>query len=215
MASHPPAADDPSGATPRKRRRIGSPGDDGAGTPHEDAPLVRRAASGDREAFQALVEKHQGLVFAIALRRSRSRDDAEDIAQDALMHLWRSLPNLRDPNAFVGWLIALVQNRAYRFIKQRNRKVVVLKEARTALETRARERSNDTPPDESHLLLAKLPEEMRWALSWKYINGCSYAEIGSRLGLTFHQVDYLLRRARRTLKEAVENDRNSEGRARG
>jgi len=208
--------DDPGGGKPPGHRSDGATGDPDRPTEvSDDSELVLRAAAGDRGAFQSLVERHQGLVFAIALRRSRSRDDAEDIAQDALMHVWRSLPNLRDPNAFVGWLIALVQNRAYRYLQRRKRKVVVLEEARTVLEARARARSIDTPPDESHILLGKIPEKMAWALSWKYIDGCSYEQIGERLQLSFHQVDYLLRSARRSLKEAIEKDREREGRARG
>lgn len=176
----------------------------------DDAQLVTKAASGDEAAFEVLVGRFGALVLGLA-RRKVGREDADDVAQDALYHVWRSLPSLREPQAFIGWLSRLVQNRANRWIQRRHRKTVVLQQAREELLSRARRRSESAPELDTDELVRKLPDEMRLALLWKYVEGQSYDEIGKRLSMSFHQVDYLLRRARAALRKEVERLDSTEG----
>jgi RNA polymerase sigma-70 factor (ECF subfamily) len=182
----------------------------------DDTPLAIRAAAGDREAYRTLIERYHRLIYKIAYRKSGNEADAEDIVQDICLHAWRSLPRLRDPQAFLGWLMAIGQNRANRYCDRRRRKVVVLDEARRTLEERERSRAERAEADEEGgELVRRLPDEMRLALTWKYLDGCSYEEIGERLEMSFHQVDYLLRRAKSALRREVERVERSgeEGRA--
>ncbi len=176
----------------------------------EDVELVTLAIGGDQQAFAVLIDRFGGLVLGLA-RRKVGRDDADDVAQDALLHIWRSLHSLREPRAFIGWLSRLVQNRAHRWIQQKQRKRVVLKEARSELLARAEHRSRDTHAVETQELVQRLPDEMRLALQWKYIEGHSYDEIGERLGMSFHQVDYLMRRARKALREELKRSESAKG----
>lgn len=172
---------------------------------HDDLlPLVTAARAGDAGAFAALVERTHRLVYKIALHKCRDTTDADDLTQEVYLHVYRSLPSLRDPQAFLGWLMALVHNRGNRFCRQRQARVIALEEARAA---RARERERPTH-DELGIseIVATLPEEFRLALVWKYLDGCSYDEIGQRLSMSFHQVDYLLRRAKQALRMALEPD---------
>jgi len=171
----------------------------------EDAALALRAGAGDAAAFRTLIERYHRLIYKIARRKAGNEADAEDIVQDVSLHAWRSLPKLRDPQAFLGWLMAIAQNRANRFCDRRRRKVVVLDEARHTLEERERGRAERADADEEGgELVRRLPDEMRLALTWKYLDGCSYEEIGERLDMSFHQVDYLLRRAKAALRREVE-----------
>ncbi|MEC9477244.1 MAG: sigma-70 family RNA polymerase sigma factor [Planctomycetota bacterium] len=176
----------------------------------DDSTLVKRAAGGEEAAFEELVRRFGGLVLGLA-RRKVGREDADDVAQDALLHVWRSLPSLREPQAFIGWLSRLVQNRANRWIHQRSRKLVVLQQARNELLTRAEARSENSSQLETHELVSQLPDEMRLALIWKYVEGLSYDEIGERLSMSFHQVDYLMRRARATLRKQLERSDDTKG----
>ena len=176
----------------------------------EDVELVQLAASGDEAAFGVLIDRFGGLVLGLA-RRKVGREDADDVAQDALFHIWRSLPSLRVPRAFIGWLSRLVQNRAHRWIQQKQRKRVVLQQARTELLARAQHRSKESSSIETDELVQRLPDEMRLALQWKYIEGRSYDEIGDRLGMSFHQVDYLMRRARAALRKELERSESAKG----
>ena len=182
----------------------------------DDATLARAAGGGDRAAYRVLMERYQRLLFKIALRKSNNQADAEDIVQDVCLHAWRSLPKIRDPQAFLGWLMAIANNRANRYCDRRRRKIVVLDEARKTLEEREHARAARADADEDGgELVRRLPDEMRLALTWKYLDGCSYEEIGERLSMSFHQVDYLLRRAKAALRHEVERVERSgeEGRA--
>ena len=176
----------------------------------EDVELVTLAIGGDQQAFAVLIDRFGGLVLGLA-RRKVGRDDADDVAQDALLHIWRSLPSLREPRAFIGWLSRLVQNRAHRWIQQKQRKRVVLQQARTEVLARAQHRSKESTSVETDELVQRLPDEMRLALQWKYIEGHSYEEIGERLSLSFHQVDYLMRRARKALREELKRSESAKG----
>ncbi len=80
--------------------------------------LVRRARQGDRDAFGDLVTQFESLVFGIVLRRLRNRSEAREVTQDVFMQAMRKLPQLREPERFVGWLrsiaVRMSINRAVR-----------------------------------------------------------------------------------------------------
>ena len=67
-----------------------------------DEELVRRAARGDADAFDALARDRIDRLFAIAVRILRDHHDAEDAVQQALWTAWCDLPGLRDPSRDTG-----------------------------------------------------------------------------------------------------------------
>ncbi|MBA2253689.1 MAG: hypothetical protein H0W07_01065 [Chloroflexi bacterium] len=83
------------------------------------APLVTRAASGDREAFRVLVEPHLARALGAAAIVVRSHAEAEDAVQDALVSAWRGLGSLRDPDAFPAWFRRHVVRAALRAAEHR------------------------------------------------------------------------------------------------
>src|ERR1700752_4775940 len=70
----------------------------------EATALVRRAQTGDRAAFGALVDRFWGAVYAAALIRVRNAPEAQELTQEVFVHAWRKLAQLRDPRCFAGWL---------------------------------------------------------------------------------------------------------------
>jgi RNA polymerase sigma factor (sigma-70 family) len=79
------------------------------GKPMRDDPqvtdLVRRASNGDRQAWDAIVERYAPLIWSICHRYRLGGPDAEDVAQVVWLHLVGHLGNLRDPAALPGWLV--------------------------------------------------------------------------------------------------------------
>ena len=71
--------------------------------------LIRRAAAGDRQALQAVLEELQERAWRIAGEYTRDRDEAADLAQEILIEVCRSLPSLRDPQRLHSWCDTLGQ----------------------------------------------------------------------------------------------------------
>jgi RNA polymerase sigma-70 factor (ECF subfamily) len=85
----------------------------------DDASLVERSLSGDAWAHEALYRRHVDRALAIALRLLRNRGEAEDAVQDAFIHAFERLRDLRVPAAFRGWLARLVVTQAHRRMRRR------------------------------------------------------------------------------------------------
>ena len=70
-----------------------------------DAQLIRRILSGDDEAFDTLVRRHQRGVHALAWRKVSDFHYAEEITQDTFLQAYKKLSTLKNPNQFAGWLL--------------------------------------------------------------------------------------------------------------
>lgn len=169
-----------------------------------DAPLVRAARAGSQAAFGRLVELHQQGLRAF-LRRSCG-PDADDVAQDALVTAWSTLPRLRDEAGFRPWLYGI----AWRKAQTRRRA-----SARTArrdgewLETRDGEGAPGLDPADRMALeaaMAALPDDQRAAVALCLAEGWSHGEAAQALGLPLGTIKSHVARGRDKLL-AVLGDR--------
>lgn len=76
------------------------------------ADLVRAAQVGDRDAFGQLFERYRPGIVALAMRRVRNADEAEELAQDVFIQAMQKIEQLRVPEAFGGWLRRIVHRMA-------------------------------------------------------------------------------------------------------
>jgi len=77
-----------------------------------DGQQVAAARNGDRRAFGALVERHRVLLYRFLLRRCRSAEDAQDLAQEAFIIAWTRLPTFDGRSRFSTWLLGIALNLA-------------------------------------------------------------------------------------------------------
>ena len=89
--------------------------------PGDDRALVERAARGDRDAFGLLVRRHQDRVFNLAYHVVRNREDALDVAQDAFVKAFASLPSFKGEASFTTWIHRIVVNLAIDCLRRRRR----------------------------------------------------------------------------------------------
>jgi RNA polymerase sigma-70 factor (ECF subfamily) len=75
-----------------------------------EAELVRRAQAGDRAAFEQLARRYRAAVLAVTFARTGHREEAEDLAQEVLIHAWEKLPALREPSRIAAWLRTMALN---------------------------------------------------------------------------------------------------------
>jgi RNA polymerase sigma factor (sigma-70 family) len=83
-----------------------------------DAELVVRAQNGDREAFAALARATYSRLHRVAQNILSDVDRADDATQQAVVDIWRKLPQLRDPRRFEAWSYRIVVNRCYAEARQ-------------------------------------------------------------------------------------------------
>jgi len=75
-----------------------------------DSDLITRAAGGDAAAFQALVERHRSMVYRVAYQFAGNHFDAEDIAQEVFIKVYRSLDKFRQDAQLSSWMYRIVMN---------------------------------------------------------------------------------------------------------
>jgi RNA polymerase sigma factor (sigma-70 family) len=93
--------------------------------PVSEAEVVRGAQSGDRAAFERLYEQYLPRIFDYALGMLRNRADAEDVTSETFLRAVERLGELRDAEAFKGWLYTIARNAALRIVDARKRSVPV------------------------------------------------------------------------------------------
>ncbi|MFN3868511.1 MAG: sigma-70 family RNA polymerase sigma factor [Hyphomicrobiaceae bacterium] len=173
-----------------------------------DAQLVARMGSGDGVAFAELVHRHLTGLLGVARRMLRDDAEAEDVAQEALLRLWRQGRDLTIGTAGVRpWLRRVVSNLCLDRI--RSRKNVEVTDAPPEMPS-APEQMRDIEGDERaarvDAALKQLPERQRLALVLFHFEGLSQIEVAAEMGISDEAVESLLARARRALKAALAND---------
>ena len=174
----------------------------------DEAALVARVAAGEAPAFRALVDRHLPTVLAIARRMLRDDAEAEDVAQETLLRLWRNAARLELGEGGVRpWLRRVAANLCIDRVRaQRNTSLgeALPEEVEPASQmTTLVERELGRRVDAA---LKALPERQRLALTLFHYEGMSQIEVGEAMGISDEAVESLLARARRTLKVSLKEE---------
>ena len=160
-----------------------------------DETLVERFRRGDDTAFDELVARHHGKVYAIAYRMTRNREDALDIAQEVFVKAHRGISKWKPIKGFQHWLYRIATNMTIDVMRKRKRRSAVIVEG----EDFSADRGSVTPadgPDPVRLLeledigkrlqaaLDTLPERQRAVMMLRYYEDLSIKEIASVLECT-------------------------------
>ncbi len=189
-------------------------------TPEQELHYVNRVLNGDVNAFEHLMHAHEKTVYNIALRSLGSREDAEDVTQEAFLKAYRSLGSFRGDCKFSVWLYRIVSNLCLDQLRARKRRPT----QSLTVENDDGEEDQLEIPDEhfspEKLLdrkltrqavqrgLASLPDDSRQILLLREIRGMSYEEIGQTLGLEPGTVKSRIFRARKRLCTFLMQDGN-------
>ena len=84
-----------------------------------DIELIEQTLAGNQAAYADLVKRHQRFVFTLALRFSKNREDAEEIAQDCFIKAYRSLSAFQRQSKFSTWLYSIVYTTAMTFLRKK------------------------------------------------------------------------------------------------
>jgi RNA polymerase sigma-70 factor (ECF subfamily) len=167
--------------------------------------LYRAAIHGDREAFEMIIRTQSRALFAIAYGILQSREEAEDVVQDALVKAWKSRWRVRNPEKFPAWLCMIARHHA-RDVFRKRRTVSLPNEATETLasDTTGNRNTTDELLDRQlHSALAALPELHRSALMLRYFEEMDYQSIEKLLGLTNGALRGILGRALATMRKQL------------
>jgi RNA polymerase sigma-70 factor, ECF subfamily len=167
--------------------------------PDPSAADLKRAASGDEQAFRSLVERYQGMVYTVAHNILGDHADAEDAAQEAFLRLFRKLRQFRGEASFGTWLYRLAVTTAvdYRRRERRTPPEVAVREALADPEQAVLERAGC-----ADLVRAvdALPADYRLPLVLRDVHGLEYREVAELLGRPLGTVKVMVHRGRNAVR---------------
>jgi len=174
----------------------------------EEKVLVQRSKEGDQESFSALVNKYKTKVFRLAFSLTHDRDVADDLAQEAFIRAYLSLPKFQQRSEFGTWLYRITVNHTKDYLRKKTRrKEVPLNDFAISQEeeplTQEKDREEEQKRTILYTSLEELPEKYRLILTLRDRQGFSYAEIGKILNISPGTVDSRLHRARKMLRKKI------------
>ena len=171
-----------------------------------DEELIRRAARGDADAFDAVARDRIDRLYAIAYRILRDHHDAEDAVQQALWTAWADLPGLREADRFDGWLYRLLVRSCYRAGRSRRRRSSIVQVLPDDDELVGHRDADDiSDRDTLERAFATLSMEHRAVVVLHHYLGLGLDEIAAVLGVPHgtarSRLHYALRRLRDVIGE--------------
>ena len=176
--------------------------------PPEEAALLAASAAGDQSAFRALTAMHLRGAVTIARGMLGDAAEAEDVAQDAFLRLWRNAATLElGPYGLKPWLRRVVSNLAIDRIRAgRNTTVTDELPEQPVRASQADGLEAAALKTRVAAALQGLPERQRAALVLFHFEDMSQVEVGEALGISDEAVESLLSRARRALRATLKDE---------
>ncbi len=182
--------------------------------------LLEKAKAGDIAAFEELIESYQKKIFNLAYRILGNYEDAGDMAQEALIRIFRSIASFKEQSSFSTWVYRITTNVCLDEIrKKKNKKVISLDEEIRMEDGEIKRQimSDDIQPDAAAEIeelrtlvngaINSLPEDQRLVITLRDIQGLSYDEISSVLNCPSGTVKSRINRARQALKNILSTRR--------
>jgi RNA polymerase sigma-70 factor, ECF subfamily len=168
---------------------------------------MARVGQGDMEAFKLLVDAHQTRVINTISKMLSSDSEAEDLAQQVFIRVWKSAPRYKPTAKFTTWLFKITRNLVFNELRRRRPFVGSIEDQSEPLDRPENEPDRVLLDDELQEMIKKaiesLPEVQRMAIILRRYEEMPYEEIGSILGLTVPAVKSTLFRARAALRERL------------
>jgi RNA polymerase sigma-70 factor (ECF subfamily) len=181
-----------------------------------DKELVAAAKGGDNLAFETIVKRHRQRILALALRYTRSREDAEDIVQQTFQRAFIHLQGFESRSSFSTWLTSIAINIALMSLRKRRalRELEIDDSSGDEGMTPALEIADASPDPEARYLLgervrilsaavAELSPGMQRAIELQELGELTTRETAQRMGLSVSAVKARLFRARRSLAKSL------------
>ncbi len=162
--------------------------------------LISRSRNGDWDAFAALIQSHQRMIYSLTYRMSGSASDAEDLAQETFIRAYRSLDSYRGTAKLSSWLYRIALNLCLRWKKREHRRGVADTEWGGG---EVPDRAADARSERVQEALVLLPPKQRAAVILTIFDGMTHSEAAAVLGCAEKTLSWRLFVARRRLAELL------------
>lgn len=169
--------------------------------------LIQRIIDGDKQLFSVLVDRYKNKVYGIMRGMGASHPDAQDLAQDTFIRIYRYLPTRREGSSFSAWVYTIAVN------VMRDHMRSFKSTMTNATEELYSQGVEELTPEKQVLQkemkreiyrhLEHLPETYRLVLLLKYTNELSYEEIAEVTGMSAAQIRNALYRGKKSLEKQL------------
>jgi RNA polymerase sigma-70 factor (ECF subfamily) len=185
-----------------------------------ETDLIRRAQEGDADAFADLFNRHKGRVYALCLRMTKNTAEAEDLTQDAFLHVFRKLGAFRLDSALSTWLYRVTVNTVLMHFRKKSLRQVSAEKPLSGEERRILT-LREFPSIDSrlagcvdrvalHRALDELPKGYRKVFVLHDMQGFEHREIADFLGCSIGNSKSQLHKARLRLREFLASPEKAE-----
>jgi RNA polymerase sigma-70 factor (ECF subfamily) len=180
-----------------------------------DVALMLRVKAGDHAAFQQLVERHQDVIVGTVAKMLGNPSDAQDIAQQVFLRLWKSAKRYKQKAKFTTYLFTITRNLVFNESKKRSRRKTHSLEEREDESFQQFADDSSKSPDAETLqtelqsavdkAINTLPEKQRLAVILRRYENMPYEEIAKVIGCSVSAVKSHLFRARSDLRTILKS----------
>jgi RNA polymerase sigma-70 factor (ECF subfamily) len=175
-------------------------------TPKSDAILLRKVKDGDSAATRILVDQYLDRIVNYGTRMLGDRAEAEDVAQEAFLRLWRNLDKWRAEKPVIHWLQRVTYNLCIdRLRKKKPVNIEDIAEPADPFENPARSLHQMQVSTAVNAAIEKLPDRQRAAIVFAHQEGLSNIETAEIMEISVEAVESLLSRGRRGLRSLLED----------
>jgi RNA polymerase sigma-70 factor (ECF subfamily) len=180
-----------------------------------EAELVRLLQAGNETSLRKFIDQYGPRVYRIAYGILRSREDAEDVAQEVFAKVYFSINGFQARSSLFSWVSRIAINECYTYLRKK-RPIYESESADGRLSTIMQNIAGQQPGadlvvmqrDFINKLLAEIPEDERVLLVWKEVEGLSLEELSEMTGLNENTLKVKLFRARQRLVRAAAKSRD-------
>lgn len=178
-----------------------------------DTELIQQTLGGSQPAYAELVKRHQRFVFTLALRYTKTREDAEEVAQDTFIKAYRSLSSFQGQSKFTTWLYSIVYTTAMTFLRKKRIDTDSLDDEDNFVQVEGSAPAYDVNNAENksrsfylEQAIGQLLPDDAAVITMFYKGEQSLEEIALAMGMEANTVKVKLFRARQRLKEKLERN---------
>lgn len=174
-------------------------------TTDQETLIINKIIGGDTQAFAMVVDRYKDLVFTLAIRMLKNREEAEEVSQDTFIKVYKALPKFKGDSKLSTWVYKVAYNTCLDSIKKNNRRqsevaidsftenhIKTLDNALTALEEKEQQQTIQD-------CLQQLASKDSFLLSLFYFEELSLEEISQIVSMEANTVKVNIHRARKRL----------------